>query len=286
MRGDVLAWLVTAGLAVLGALRFPRGWVMLGLAGGGGLLAVVWAWRRFARDDLRERLATTFMAWFGACLAAGWIGGVVDRGGLAAATLLALTGTLLFGRARWRLRGQPVPEAGEARGRVWFEGTVHALGTPARLPGADRAVVMWAARQGWRRWSSSERFEVRTGTRRVRVAPTAAQLRLTGRTWVMRGAIGRAAARSLAGHADVGPTVRMRHMNEGDLVHVVGVAQLSDDPAAPTYRDPARISLFSRAVVLGRGSLAAARRRALLGTLAWAALALAAGALAVWRVTS
>ena len=66
----------------------------------------------------------------------------------------------------------------------------------------------------------------------------------------------------------------------------MGVARPSDDPGAPTYRDPVRISLFSGALVVGDGGLAAARRRALLRTLAWAALALAAGALAVWRVTS
>ena len=138
----------------------------------------------------------------------------------------------------------------------------------------------------WRRWGSSERFEVRNGARRVWVAPTPPQVRLTGRSWLMRRAIGRAAARSIGGHADPGRPLRMRYLSEGDMVHVVGVARPSDDPGAPTYRDPVRISLFSGALVVGDGGLAAARRRALLRTLAWAALALAAGALAVSRVTS
>jgi len=73
--------------------------------------------------------------------------------------------------------------------------------------------------------------------------------------------------------------VRVWSFRDGDQVYVVGGVTLEDDPAAPTLRDPARVSVFTARTLVGRGALVAVRRAADMRALLWSAIAIGAGLL-------
>lgn len=228
---------------------------------------------------LKHRLAGAATSGFvGAALAflvVATVGAVVSVLGAA----VVLLGVALIERAR--LRGTAVPMEGEASGRVAFEGTVHAIGDPVQVPGSDYEVAVWLARHGRKRWTSTPRFEVRSDARRVLVEPGSSKLR--GDAWVKGGSSGEAAVRAVGGEVTDSPTyadpVRVWSFRDGDRVYVIGTATLEDDPAAPTLRDPARISVFTGTTLVGPGRLAPARRVADLRALLWGAVAISAGVL-------
>lgn len=273
-RDAALAALAAATLAA--DLVLPRTAQAVVLAGAVACALVPWIWPRTGDEKLRSRLATTFLA-----AAAGFAAALFASAPLGAAPVVAVAAAIaaaLAMRARTGLRGAPLPADGEARGRVVFEGTVHALGAPARVPGNDLEVVVWVARQPRRRWASTARFEVRSGDRRVALDPGQAQL--TGQPWLLRGAIAHAAAAALDG-ANPARLVRVWSLREGDRAHVIGRAALADDPLLATLRDPARISVFAGDAWIGPGGLAAARRAARGRVAIAAALALVAAGVAV-----
>jgi hypothetical protein len=192
---------------------------------------------------------------------------------------VVLLGIALGERAR--LRGAVMPAEGEARGRVAFEGTIHALGAPIHVPGTDDGVAVWIARYGRKRWTSKHRFEVRRDARRVLVDPGALQLRVAPA--VMSGSSGERAVRALGGAIADLPSladpVRVWSFRDGDQVYVVGGVTLEDDPAAPSLRDPSRVSVFTAKTLVGRGALVAVRRAADMRVLLCSAIAISAGLL-------
>jgi hypothetical protein len=266
-----VAGLATATLVV--DLALPHATEGLVLGGVVACAIVPWTWPRTADEKLRSRIATTAfaaMAGFGAVLFAS-----APFGAAAVIAALAAVAAAVAVVAARRLRGAPLPAQGEATGRATFEGTVHALGEPQRVPGNNLEVVAWVARQGRQRWASTARFEVRSAERRVALDP--GQARIAGPPWVMSRALGRAAAKALDG-ANPARLVRVWSLREGNRAYVIGDAALADDPSAPTLRDPARISVFAGDALIGPDTLArarsAARTRVVLA--AWVAIAGAA----------
>jgi hypothetical protein len=245
----------------------------------GGAVAcalVPWTWPRTADEKLRSRLSTTFLA-----SAAGFAAALFASAPLGAAVVVAVAAVAAAGlavRAQARLGGAPLPADGEVAGRVRFEGTVHALGSPQRVPGNELEVVAWVARQGRRRWASTARFEVRSADRRIALDPGQAQL--TGEPWVLRGVIAHAAAAALDG-ANPARLVRVWSLRAGDRVYVVGRAALADDPMVATLRDPERISVFSGDALIGPGTYSGALREARARVVIAVALALVAGGVSV-----
>lgn len=245
----------------------------------GGAVAcalVPWAWPRTVDEVLHSRLATT------ACAAtAGFTVALFASAPLGAAAVVAVAAAIAAGlavRARVRLGGKPLPADSEDGSRVIFEGTVHALGAPQRVPGNDVEVVMWVARQRWRRWASTARFEVRSADRRVALDPGHA--RLTGEPWVLHGALAQTAAAALDG-ANPARLIRVWSLREGNRAYIVGRAALADDPLVATLRDPERISVFAGDARIGPGTHAGALREARARIVVAVALALAAGGISV-----
>lgn len=274
------AVLVAGAVALLGA-SFVIPWrlhaLVVGLAAMIAITRITWANNEF--DLLKQRLggAITYgVMGFGAAFFV-----VVQLGAVAfvlcSATLLLCAATL----ERTRLRGTTVPAEGEPSGRVAFEGTVHALGEPPRIPGTDREVPVWVAMQGDKRWASTSRFEIRGADRRVLVEP--GRTRLRGKEWVMALSTGREAARVLGGDLTqprrLEDPVRVWSFQDGDTVHVVGRVTLEDDAGAATLRDPSRVSVFRDGALVGPGQLAVVRRSAALRVWMWSAVAIAAGGL-------
>ncbi|HWU89759.1 MAG TPA: hypothetical protein VN253_20995 [Kofleriaceae bacterium] len=282
MRPGPARELAAAGglAAALAAELVLTPWAHVLVVSGAVMMALVgWTWRRHAHEWLQPRIASSFLS--------GFAGFVVTMLAIAEVGVSALVLAAAAGAAgaaaleRSRLRGAPMPTQGEARGRVAFEGTAHALGDPPRVPGADREVALWLVRQGRRRWSSTGRIELRDEQRKVWIEPDGARVRRA--PWVVVGPLRRAMARALDGADPSGP-IRVWSFRDGDRVHVVGEARLEDDPSAASFRDPGRVHVFSGDVLVGAGWLADARRRAHARLLIWSALAACAGGLVVARL--
>lgn len=274
-RGEA-AVAVVAAATLVADLVLPRATEGIVLGGAVACAIVPWTWPRTGDEKLRSRIATTAFA-----AMAGFAAVLFASAPLGAAVVVAAVAAVVAAVAVHGVRkldGAPLPAQGEATGRASFEGTVHALGEPQRVPGNDLEVVAWVARQGLRRWASSARFEVRSKDRRVALDPGQAQI--VGRPWVLRRALGRAAAKALDG-ANPARLIRAWSLREGDRAYVIGDAALADDPAAPTLRDPAWISVFAGDALIGPGTLAAARGAARMRVVLAAGLAIAAAAVAV-----
>lgn len=250
----------------------------IGLAGATliatGLAA--WTWPRTVMDSLvHQRVAAVATVWMfslGGLLFAFMGYPVVTTAALAG---IALALAIVRGR---RLHAAALPE-GEARGRVRFEGTAHAIGDPVQLPSVAKLdCVAWLVRQGDRRWASDARFEVRSGERRVLVEPSGTTS--LDSPWRAE----RFTLRAIADEVGAGKDklLRVWMVHEGEPVVVVGEPTLEDDDARPGYREPARLHRFSTAVI-ARGTHATAMR-AVHGRLAIAiVLGAAAGAIAFLR---
>lgn len=241
-----------------------------------GIVVTAWAWPRTVFvSQLSKRLGDVALVTLPSFVAA-----LFAFASYPAITLAVLAGIALATAIDrgWRLHAAPLPE-GEARGRVRFEGTAHAIGEPVQLPSAAKlACVAWLVRQSDRRWSSDARFEVRDGERRVLVEPSA--LTSLDRPWQAPHFTLRGIASALGASPD--KLLRVWMVAEGDPVVVVGETALEDDATRPGYREPARLHRFTPAV-MARGPRATAMR-AVHGRLAIAiALGAAAGALAVLR---
>jgi hypothetical protein len=177
-----------------------------------------------------------------------------------------------------RLRGAPLPMAGEAAGRVAFSGRLHGLSRPRRPPGIDDEVALWVASLGPRRhWSSTDRVEVRDAQgRKAWIDPGSARpAREAGNA---PGGYGRTAW-ALGGPDDA--AVQVWTFKEGDPVYVIGAVRWVPDPPEPWYRGPRRAGLFTGDLWLGRGWLRRERAQVRLRLQIWLALALCAGAFAL-----
>jgi len=186
-----------------------------------------------------------------------------------------------------RLRGTPVPGGppggppGGAAGRFVFEGTVHALAGPQRVPGGGE-VALWVVRQGRRQWSSAGRVEVRAEDgRRAWIEPGC--VRPVPMAWNAP-SIEPDVARAL-GRRDDAP-FRIWEFAEGDPVFVIGPIQWAPDPPEPWYRGPGRSPLFAGDLRFGWGRVTVLRRAARHRLRLWLALAAWAGLFALAAVSS
>lgn len=272
---------VAVGAAVVLAATSVIPWRLHALAVGSVTLVIVAGglWVRRDHDRLRPRIAGSAIAGL-----VGFAAAFVVVAETTAATFVLGAAIVALGAAaleRARLRGAPVPVQTETNRRVAFEGTAHAIGDPPHVPGTDRDVAMWVAEHERQRWTSTSRFEIRDDQRRVIVDPAPARVRAT--PWLMSGAIGDAAARTLGADASLPrrlrTPIRVWSFRDGDQVHVVGTVTLENDPLAPTLRDPARVSVFTANPVIGAGRLTEARRRASVRLWLSTAIAIGAGAL-------
>lgn len=278
VRRDVA--LAIAAIAVLAAtLVMPWRLHALVAACATLLILVVVLWIRGEHDMLKERIAGSFIGGLAGFAAVFFV--VVQVGAVAAVGGAAALGLCAAGLERRRLRGAAVPVQAEAEGQVAFEGTVHAIGDPPRVPGTDMVVAMWLARHDKGRWSSKSRFEIRSEERRVLVEPE--QMRVRGTVWAMGLATGNSAKEALGADTTVprrlSTPMRVWSFKDGDHVYLIGGVTLEDDPSAPGLRDPQRISVFTRAPLIGPGRLADARQRADIRMWIWTAIAIAAGGL-------
>ena len=235
-----------------------------------------WTWRRGSHDGLRNRIASTFLVGvvgFAFVLLAGaWAGVPI----LVLAVAVAAACAAAVERAR--LGGAPIPAEGEARGRVAFDGTAHARGEPPRLPGTERVVAMWIARQGRRRWSSTGRVELRGPQGKVWLEPARARVR--GAPSILPAQRTGNAARELDG-ADPSDDIQLWSVSDGDPLYVVGAVTLQEDPDSPSFRDAGRVNVFTGDVVVGMGQRGEALRHLHTRLLIAGGLAACAGGLAL-----
>lgn len=268
--GAVLAATLATGLVVS---RTEHEFILAGVV---MLGSSVWMWPRVAHHKVRSRVSTPIVVGMIGCAVALWAGLAVGAAMVGLGFSVAFIGAAALERVR--LRGAPLPAHGEAHGRVTFEGTTHALGRPPHLPGMEHAVAVWVARQGRKRWSSTNRVELRGKERKVQVDPASARLRCT--PWILTPLLARDAARELDG-ADPDRPIHVWSLSDGDPVYVVGGATIENDPGAPTFRDPESVSVFIGDLVIGMGRRSLAWREVNTRLALWTALAAGAGTLAV-----
>jgi hypothetical protein len=255
--------------------------VMMGLVG-------VRSWHDHARNPrLRRRLASTFTNAIFAGLVFFFAGSYAGAPPLVLAIAAAMFGVVAIDRARLRGEALPAPSAqgeppSEPNRRVAFEGTVHAIGEPAKLPVGGHEVALWVAQQGKRRWDSSARIELRDEARRTRVWLDLAGARVRGDAWVVAGPHRRETEDALAG-LDREHPLHVWSFREGTRVFVLGGAKREADPARPGFRDPEQVNVFTGEVLIGLGHLSVAQRRARLRVVLWGALTAAAAASSIAR---
>ena len=236
-----------AAALVAGELISYATQIML-LAGVIAAWMTIWVWPAAQHDRLKIRLATpvaTAILGFAAAMVIG-----IQIGPAILVLCVAAIAAAAAALDRRRLRADPLPPDGEVSGVVAFQGTAHATGAPATVPGTEIASVLWVARQGRRRWSSSQLVEIRSASRRVLVEPD--QARMRGPAWEPSPRLVRAVASKLP-EADAGEPLKLWLVSDGAPVYVMGTATWRDDAAAPTLRDPGRISVFTGAAVIGEG---------------------------------
>ena len=275
LKRDLAVTALFAGALVAG-VTMSVGWQFVMLALAMLVLGFAWTWPRVAHHRLKSRLATPITVGFAGVAIAMFV--LVAIGLVVTVLVIASVAVIAAAVDRARLVGAAIPGDGEGRGRCVFAGTAHAVGPPASIPALDRTAVAWVARQGRRRWSSVDRFELRDEQRRVLVEPGAAVIR--GTALVIQRGLAQKAARALDG-ADPKEPIRVWSIDEGETVFVVGEPRLEADPNAPTLRDPGRVHVFVGNAVIGHGdrhgALAAAVRRLVLA----GAVAVSAGGIAV-----
>lgn len=244
-----------------------------------GVIAVwmtIWVWPAAQHERRKTRLATPVAAavlGFGAAMVIG-----IQIGPATLVLCVAAIAAAAAAIDRRRLRARSLPAEGEVSGVVAFEGTAHAIGERTTVPSTEIAVVLWVARQGARRWSSSQLVEIRSASRRVLVEP--GQARVRGPAWTPSPRLVRAVASKLP-EADAGEPLKLWFVSDGAPVYVMGTASWRDDPDAPTLRDPGRISVFTGNALIGAGRRLAALRIAGTRILVSGALGACAGALAI-----
>lgn len=271
-----LAALLAATLAATPVL--PPWLEALAVAAVVALALGAWSWRRAVHEHkrLHHQLAGTVnVALVG--FAAAFFGSL-GVGSVVIVLALATVAAIVAVRARVRLAGGPVPAEGDAQVRVEFEGAAHAVGTAPHIPGTDQAVALWVAQQGPRRWSSTDRVELRGDERRVVIDP--AHARVLGAPWLIKPQLARGVMAELDG-ADTTRPIRVWSIREGTHAFVIGSATREDDPQAPSLRDPGRVNVFSGDVVIGTGRRSEALRHAKARLFVWGAIAACAGALAL-----